>query len=152
MNLYCLNVLDSFLRNRSSSDHEATAMMKAQFMSLWDGLETDYNCQVQFRIFVRFTGLSVTQDPSQFPFLSDVLWLCFTKVIIMGATNRPQDLDSAILRRMPTRFHINQPVSSLILAQNMFDGLNNVQFYCWIIKLCSHSYKWSFVICMYLEY
>lgn len=28
----------------------------------------------------------------------------------MGATNRPQDLDSAILRRMPTRFHINQPV------------------------------------------
>uniref|UniRef100_A0A673KU72 Outer mitochondrial transmembrane helix translocase n=1 Tax=Sinocyclocheilus rhinocerous TaxID=307959 RepID=A0A673KU72_9TELE len=70
-----LYVLDSFLRSRSSSDHEATAMMKAQFMSLWDGLDTDYNCQV----------------------------------IIMGATNRPQDLDSAILRRMPTRFHINQP-------------------------------------------
>lgn len=67
--------IDSFLRSRSSSDHEATAMMKAQFMSLWDGLDTDYHCQV----------------------------------IIMGATNRPQDLDSAILRRMPTRFHINQP-------------------------------------------
>ncbi|XP_028941233.1 ATPase family AAA domain-containing protein 1-like, partial [Antrostomus carolinensis] len=30
-------------------------------------------------------------------------------VIVMGATNRPQDLDSAIMRRMPTRFHINQP-------------------------------------------
>ncbi|KAM9336155.1 outer mitochondrial transmembrane helix translocase [Symphorus nematophorus] len=67
--------IDSFLRSRSSSDHEATAMMKAQFMSLWDGLDTDVHCQV----------------------------------IIMGATNRPQDLDSAILRRMPTRFHINQP-------------------------------------------
>ncbi|XP_048712394.1 outer mitochondrial transmembrane helix translocase isoform X2 [Caretta caretta] len=66
---------DSFLRSRSSSDHEATAMMKAQFMSLWDGLDTDYSCQV----------------------------------IVMGATNRPQDLDSAIMRRMPTRFHINQP-------------------------------------------
>ncbi|ELV10207.1 ATPase family AAA domain-containing protein 1 [Tupaia chinensis] len=36
---------DSFLRNRSSSDHEATAMMKAQFMSLWDGLDTDHSCQ-----------------------------------------------------------------------------------------------------------
>ncbi|XP_007895098.1 outer mitochondrial transmembrane helix translocase [Callorhinchus milii] len=70
-----IDEIDSFLRNRSSSDHEATAMMKAQFMSLWDGLDTDYNCQV----------------------------------IVMGATNRPQDLDSAILRRMPTRFHINQP-------------------------------------------
>ncbi|MGH0139374.1 UNVERIFIED_CONTAM: hypothetical protein FKN15_031231 [Acipenser sinensis] len=70
-----IDEIDSFLRSRSSSDHEATAMMKAQFMSLWDGLDTDYNCQV----------------------------------IVMGATNRPQDLDSAILRRMPTRFHINQP-------------------------------------------
>lgn len=37
---------DSFLRSRSSSDHEATAMMKAQFMSLWDGLDTDHRCQV----------------------------------------------------------------------------------------------------------
>lgn len=44
----------------------------------------------------------------------------------MGATNRPQDLDSAILRRMPTRFHINQPVSPLILAQNMFDGFKEM--------------------------
>ncbi|KAM9772936.1 outer mitochondrial transmembrane helix translocase isoform X2 [Syngnathus typhle] len=70
-----IDEIDSFLRNRSSSDHEATAMMKAQFMSLWDGLDTDHRCQV----------------------------------IVMGATNRPQDLDSAILRRMPTRFHINQP-------------------------------------------
>ncbi|NXI85049.1 ATAD1 protein, partial [Rhipidura dahli] len=70
-----IDEIDSFLRNRSSTDHEATAMMKAQFMSLWDGLDTDYNCQV----------------------------------IVMGATNRPQDLDSAIMRRMPTRFHINQP-------------------------------------------
>ncbi|KAB1270951.1 ATPase family AAA domain-containing protein 1, partial [Camelus dromedarius] len=70
-----IDEIDSFLRNRSSSDHEATAMMKAQFMSLWDGLDTDHSCQV----------------------------------IVMGATNRPQDLDSAIMRRMPTRFHINQP-------------------------------------------
>ncbi|KAF7649828.1 hypothetical protein LDENG_00135400, partial [Lucifuga dentata] len=70
-----IDEIDSFLRSRSSTDHEATAMMKAQFMSLWDGLDTDHHCQV----------------------------------IIMGATNRPQDLDSAILRRMPTRFHINQP-------------------------------------------
>ena len=37
---------DSFLRNRSSLDHEATAMMKAQFMSLWDGLDTAATSQV----------------------------------------------------------------------------------------------------------
>jgi len=50
--------------------------MKAQFMSLWDGLITDPDCTV----------------------------------IIMGATNRPQDLDKAILRRMPATFHIGLPV------------------------------------------
>nr|XP_033798221.1 ATPase family AAA domain-containing protein 1 isoform X2 [Geotrypetes seraphini]XP_033798222.1 ATPase family AAA domain-containing protein 1 isoform X2 [Geotrypetes seraphini]XP_033798223.1 ATPase family AAA domain-containing protein 1 isoform X2 [Geotrypetes seraphini] len=91
-----IDEIDSFLRNRSSSDHEATAMMKAQFMSLWDGLETDFNCQV----------------------------------IVMGATNRPQDLDSAIMRRMPTRFHINQPalkqreaILKLILKNENVDQL-----------------------------
>ncbi|XP_034781832.2 outer mitochondrial transmembrane helix translocase-like isoform X1 [Acipenser ruthenus] len=91
-----IDEIDSFLRSRSSSDHEATAMMKAQFMSLWDGLDTDYNCQV----------------------------------IVMGATNRPQDLDSAILRRMPTRFHINLPnhrqreeILKLILENENVDTL-----------------------------
>ncbi|CAH1977676.1 unnamed protein product [Acanthoscelides obtectus] len=70
-----IDEIDSFLRARTSSDHEATAMMKAQFMSLWDGLITDNSCTV----------------------------------IIMGATNRPQDLDRAILRRMPATFHIPMP-------------------------------------------
>uniref|UniRef100_UPI00398EEF25 outer mitochondrial transmembrane helix translocase n=1 Tax=Pristiophorus japonicus TaxID=55135 RepID=UPI00398EEF25 len=94
-----IDEIDSFLRNRSSSDHEATAMMKAQFMSLWDGLDTDFNCQV----------------------------------IVMGATNRPQDLDTAILRRMPTRFHINQPnikqrelILDLILLNEKVDNYVNL--------------------------
>ncbi|XP_051981912.1 outer mitochondrial transmembrane helix translocase isoform X1 [Xyrauchen texanus] len=70
-----IDEIDSFLRNRSSMDHEATAMMKAQFMSLWDGLETGASSQV----------------------------------MVMGATNRPQDVDAAILRRMPTAFHVGLP-------------------------------------------
>lgn len=41
-----IDEIDSFLRARTTSDHEATAMMKAQFMSLWDGLITDPNCTV----------------------------------------------------------------------------------------------------------
>lgn len=70
-----IDEIDSLLRARNSLDHEATAMMKAQFMSFWDGLSTDPNCTV----------------------------------IIMGATNRPQDLDRAILRRMPATFHLPMP-------------------------------------------
>lgn len=70
-----IDEIDSFLRARNSSDHEATAMMKTQFMMLWDGLNTE----------------------------SD------STVIVMGATNRPQDLDKAILRRMPAQFHVGLP-------------------------------------------
>nr|XP_054774093.1 LOW QUALITY PROTEIN: outer mitochondrial transmembrane helix translocase-like [Lytechinus pictus] len=70
-----IDEIDSFLRSRASHDHEATAMMKAQFMTLWDGLITNDSCEV----------------------------------IVMGATNRPQDVDAAILRRMPTSFHIGMP-------------------------------------------
>ncbi|XP_062874339.1 outer mitochondrial transmembrane helix translocase isoform X2 [Trichomycterus rosablanca] len=93
-----IDEIDSFLRSRSSLDHEATAMMKAQFMSLWDGLETGQN----------------------------------TQVMVMGATNRPQDLDAAILRRMPATFYVGLPKASqredilhLILSEeNLSDGVN----------------------------
>ncbi|XP_026488010.1 outer mitochondrial transmembrane helix translocase isoform X1 [Vanessa tameamea] len=70
-----IDEIESFLRTRTQHDHEATAMMKTQFMSLWDGLITDPTCTV----------------------------------IIMGATNRPQDLDRAIQRRMPATFHVPMP-------------------------------------------
>lgn len=70
-----IDEIDSFLRSRSATDHEATAMMKTQFMMLWDGLSTTAG----------------------------------TTIIVMGATNRPKDLDRAILRRMPTQFLIGSP-------------------------------------------
>lgn len=93
-----IDEIESFLRKRSSLDHEATAMMKAQFMSLWDGLDTSST----------------------------------TQVMVMGATNRPQDVDPAILRRMPTTFHVSLPntrqrqdILRLILAgENLSNAIN----------------------------
>jgi SpoVK/Ycf46/Vps4 family AAA+-type ATPase len=69
-----IDEIDSFLRERTKRDHEVTGMMKAEFMTLWDGL------------------LSGTD-----------------RILVLGATNRPNDIDSAILRRMPKRFGIGLP-------------------------------------------
>ncbi|KAJ3315816.1 ATPase AAA domain-containing protein 1-A [Boothiomyces sp. JEL0838] len=70
-----IDEIDCFLRERKSNDHEATSMMKAEFMTLWDGLNTGEA----------------------------------TQIMILGATNRPNDLDKAILRRMPKRFSVQLP-------------------------------------------
>ena len=58
-------------------------------MTLWDGLETNDNDATSNRI------------------------------LIIGATNRAQDLDAAILRRMPTRYHIPSP--NVIQRQRIFE-------------------------------
>ncbi|RKP15244.1 P-loop containing nucleoside triphosphate hydrolase protein [Piptocephalis cylindrospora] len=70
-----IDEIDSFLRERRSTDHEAMGMMKAEFMTLWDGLVSGKD----------------------------------SRIIILGATNRPSDIDQAILRRMPKRFQISPP-------------------------------------------
>ncbi|XP_046917601.2 outer mitochondrial transmembrane helix translocase [Dermatophagoides farinae] len=89
-----IDEIDSFLRKRETHDHEATSMMKAQFMILWDGLISNNNCSV----------------------------------IVMGATNRPNDVDNAIRRRMPATFHISLPnneqrqkILQLILSKESLD-------------------------------
>ncbi|KAF7307803.1 AAA domain-containing protein [Mycena kentingensis (nom. inval.)] len=69
-----IDEIDSFLRERSSNDHEVTGMMKAEFMTQWDGL------------------LSSTD-----------------RILVLGATNRPNDIDAAILRRMPKRYAVQLP-------------------------------------------
>ncbi|ORY76870.1 ATPase [Leucosporidium creatinivorum] len=73
-----IDEIDSFMRERSRNDHEVTGMMKAEFMTLWDGLATNND----------------------------------TRILVLGATNRPNDIDSAILRRMPKRFSIKLPDST----------------------------------------
>ncbi|OLY84492.1 ATPase family AAA domain-containing protein 1-A [Smittium mucronatum] len=73
-----IDEIDSFMRTRQSSDHEALSTMKAEFMSLWDGLTTSSNSQGD-------------------------------SIVVIGATNRPNDIDLAIMRRMPKRFYLKPP-------------------------------------------
>lgn len=71
-----IDEIDSFLRERATGDHEVTGMMKAEFMTLWDGLTSSTD-----------------------------------RIMVLGATNRPTDIDSAILRRMPKRYAVRLPDS-----------------------------------------
>ncbi|OJA11899.1 hypothetical protein AZE42_07650 [Rhizopogon vesiculosus] len=86
--------IDSFLRERRGDDHEVMGMMKAEFMTSWDGLTSG----------------------------SD-------RILVLGATNRPGDIDPAILRRMPKRFAVALPdadqrckILSLMLKETKLDS------------------------------
>lgn len=70
-----IDEIDSFLRDRTSSDHEVSALLKAEFMTLWDGLVSN------------------------------------GRVMVMGATNRQNDIDQAFMRRLPKRFPIGKPTA-----------------------------------------
>eukprot|EP00871_Galdieria_phlegrea_P000968 jgi/Galph1/1872/GphlegSOOS_G573.1 len=96
-----IDEIDALFRERSAYDHEAYRDMKAEFMSLWDGLLSDPNAAV----------------------------------IVVGATNRPWDIDAAILRRMPRSFLIDYPtemerkeILRVILSQISLD--NSFDFDC----------------------
>ncbi|KAG9308409.1 ATPase [Chiua virens] len=66
--------IDTFLRERRTDDHEVMSMIKAEFMTSWDGLTSGED-----------------------------------RIMVLGATNRPMDIDPAILRRMPKRFAVGLP-------------------------------------------
>ncbi|KAL5119171.1 mitochondrial dynamin GTPase Msp1 [Pleosporales sp. CAS-2024a] len=95
-----IDEIDAVLGQRRSGEHEASGMVKAEFMTHWDGLAS-----------------STGNEPQ--------------RICILGATNRIQDIDEAILRRMPKKFPIGLPSSSqrsnifsLILRDTKIDRKN----------------------------
>ncbi|KAL8732042.1 MAG: hypothetical protein Q9166_002994 [cf. Caloplaca sp. 2 TL-2023] len=76
-----IDEIDAVLGQRRSSEHDASGMVKAEFMTLWDGL-TSAN----------------SAGESQ-------------RILVLGATNRLQDIDEAILRRMPKKFSVSLPAA-----------------------------------------
>ncbi|PGH06804.1 hypothetical protein AJ79_06446 [Helicocarpus griseus UAMH5409] len=96
-----IDEIDAVLGTRRSGEHEASGMVKAEFMTHWDGL----------------TSSSTSGQPQ--------------RVLILGATNRIQDIDEAILRRMPKKFPVTLPPTSqrlrilgLILKDTKIDREN----------------------------
>lgn len=96
-----IDEIDAVLGTRRSGEHEASGMVKAEFMTHWDGL----------------TSANSSGEPQ--------------RVVVLGATNRIQDIDDAILRRMPKKFPVALPAADqrlrilgLILKDTKIDREN----------------------------
>jgi SpoVK/Ycf46/Vps4 family AAA+-type ATPase len=96
-----IDEIDAVLGTRRSGEHEANGMLKAEFMTLWDGLTS-----------AKTSGLP-------------------ERILILGATNRIQDIDEAILRRMPKKFPVSLPsavqrlrILGLVLRDTRIDKKN----------------------------
>ena len=76
-----IDEIDAVLGTRRSGEHEASGTIKAEFMTHWDGL----------------ASTNAAGRPQ--------------RILILGATNRIQDIDDAILRRMPKKFPIGLPTT-----------------------------------------
>ena len=76
-----IDEIDAVLGTRRSGEHEASGMVKAEFMTHWDGL----------------TSAHTDGEPQ--------------RILVLGATNRIQDIDEAILRRMPKKFAVSLPAA-----------------------------------------
>ena len=94
-----IDEIDAILGTRKGFDHETSTQMKAEFMTHWDGLTS-----------------ADKKGRSQ-------------GIVILGATNRVEDIDPAILRRMPKKFCVPLPsgsqrsrIFSLILKDTKLDS------------------------------
>ncbi|KIW48883.1 uncharacterized protein PV06_01442 [Exophiala oligosperma] len=96
-----IDEIDAVLGTRHSGEHEASGMVKAEFMTHWDGLAS-----------------ATSSGRPQ-------------RILILGATNRMGDIDDAILRRMPKKFPVSLPNASqrlkilkIILRDTKIDTAN----------------------------
>jgi SpoVK/Ycf46/Vps4 family AAA+-type ATPase len=85
-----IDEIDTFLNPRDGAENSAGNAIKAEFLTLWDGITTR-----------KKAGGDDNDDDGD----DDG----YAPVMVLGATNRPNHVDNAILRRLPRMFRIELP-------------------------------------------
>lgn len=88
-----IDEIDALFSQRSHSDHSADIYNKALFLSLWDGLANNMDTAKPYS-----NKLNDTHN-----------YIGHAQVMILGATNRPQEVDEAFLRRMSRQYEFEMP-------------------------------------------
>jgi hypothetical protein len=78
--ILCIDELDGLFRERSRDEHEVSRDLKTEFLQFLDGMMTSTTPQTTTR-----------------------------PILVVGATNRPFDVDSAILRRLAQSHYVGLP-------------------------------------------
>ncbi|KAL7545727.1 hypothetical protein ACHAWF_009075 [Thalassiosira exigua] len=112
-----IDEMDAFLSQRDGTEGSAVNSMKSEFLTLWDGLlserkgdsvevDAGNGANGSWKLSMgRRTDLDAASalDADTPPLLPT------PPIIVLGATNRPYDVDPAILRRLPRAFEVPLP-------------------------------------------
>ena len=92
-----IDEIDAFLSQRDNTEGAAVSSMKSEFLTLWDGLLSERK------------GRATNSSSSELDEVDTPPLLPSPPIIVLGATNRPYDVDAAILRRLPRSFEVPLP-------------------------------------------
>lgn len=100
-----IDEIDSLLFERRENDHEASRRLKTEFLTQFDGVSNSHP-----------KSLNIGRNKKRIPLFFYYLKYLFQvqtnsqdRILVMGATNRPFELDNAALRRFPKRIYIGLP-------------------------------------------
>lgn len=81
--ILCIDELDGLFRERSDTEHEVSRDLKTEFLQWWDGMLSDPSS----------SSTGAKRQP----------------ILVIGASNRPFDVDAAVLRRLSAAFYVGLP-------------------------------------------
>jgi len=100
-----IDEMDAFLSQRDGTEGSAVNSMKSEFLTLWDGLLSERPKSSSSGGDDRSGKNNSTLTEAS----PSSMMLPTPPIIVLGATNRPYDVDPAILRRLPRSFEISLP-------------------------------------------